>query len=235
MKPSLILVPGLLCDAAVWTHQVAALSALADVRIAEYGPQDSLGAMAEAIIEVAPPLFSIAGHSMGGRVALEVLRRVPERIERLALMDTGYQPLAPGDVGAREAEGRMRLVAKAREDGMRALGIAWIQGMVHPRRLSDSELIGTILEMIARRTPDQYAAQTRAMLSRPDATPLLAGIACPTLVLCGLEDSWSPLERHRRLAALIPRSTLKIIADCGHMSTLEQPEAVSAALRGCLS
>ncbi len=235
MKTSLILVPGLLCDDAVWTHQVGALGDLADIRIAEHGEHDSLGAMAESIIEKAPPSFALAGHSMGGRVALEVLRRAPERIERLALMDTGYQPLAEGEAGARETAGRMSMVAKAREHGMRAMGIAWIQGMVHSRRLSDSRLVGTILDMIERRSPEHYAAQTRALLSRPDATPLLAGIACPTLVLCGLEDSWSPIERHRRLASLIPHSSLAVIPDCGHMSTLEQPEAVSAALRGWLS
>jgi len=235
VSTQLILVPGLLCDATVWQHQVAALSGDAEIRVAENGACESLGAMAEAIIATAPPRFRIAGHSMGGRVALEVLRRVPERIEAIALMDTGYQPLAAAEAGERERAGRLRLVAKARELGMRAMGFAWLQGMVHPRRLSDAMLVAGILDMIERRTPDYYAAQTRALLERPDATALLGSIACPALVLCGYEDGWSPLERHRRLAALIPGATLSIVPDCGHMSTLEQPEAVSAALRTWLA
>lgn len=228
---ALVLVPGLLCDAAIWSHQVSALSGLAEVQIAEPGESDSLGAMAERTLDTAPARFSIAGHSMGGRIALEVVRRAPDRVDRLALMDTGYEALAPGEVGDREMAGRLRLVAAAREHGMRAMGIAWVQGMVHPRRLSDRALIGTILDMIQRRTPDYYAAQTRALLERPDATGLLPTIACPTLVLCGQEDTWSPLDRHRRLAERIPGSRLCVVPDCGHMSPLEQPEAVSAALR----
>ena len=234
MKKSLILVPGLLCDETVWTQQAAALSGFWDVRIADNGDHDSLGAMAESIIASAPPRFALAGHSMGGRVALEVMRRVPDRIDGLALLDTGYQPLDTGEAGQREAEGRHRMVATARKNGMRALGIAWVQGMVHPTRLSDRELVGAILTMIDRRTADYYAAQTRALLSRPDAAPVFAGIACPTVVLCGEQDSWSPLERHRTMAALIPKATLSIIPDCGHMSTMERPDLVTAALRSWL-
>ncbi len=230
-KPSLILVPGLLCDSTVWLAQVAALHDLAEITVAEPPECDSLGAMAEAILKTAPASFALAGHSMGGRVALEILRRAPQRVARLALLDTGYQPLASGEEGAREVLGRERMVTLAREKGMRAMGLTWARAMVHPSRLSDAALMASILDMIDRRTPDFYAAQVRAMLSRPDASAVLPQIHCPTLVLCGREDAWSPLERHRRLAALIPASTLTIIEDCGHMSTLEQPEAVNAALR----
>lgn len=229
-NPSLILIPGILCDSTVWRDQAAALRDIAEVHIAELIDCDSLGLMAEAILKTAPASFALAGHSVGGRVALEILRRAPRRIERLALLDTGYEALAPGAAGEREAAGRRRMVAKAREVGMRAMGLEWLQGMLNPPRLQDTALVTGILDMIERRTPDYYAALTSAMLSRPDATPLLGDIRCPTLVLCGREDSWSPVERHRRLAALIPGSTFTIIEDCGHMSTLEQPGEVSAAL-----
>jgi pimeloyl-ACP methyl ester carboxylesterase len=234
VKTSLILVPGLLCDEAVWTHQSDALSAIADVQIATNGARDSLVTMAEAIIAQAPPRFAIAGHSMGGRVALEVVRRVPERVTALALLDTGYQPLAPGEAGEREVAGRLALVDKARRHGMRAMGWEWLQGMVYPSRLSDAVLVNAILDMIERRTPDLYAAQTRALIGRPDATPVLAKIRCPTLVLCGQEDLWSPPQRHETLCSLIRDSSLTVVPYCGHMSTMEQPAAVTQALRAWL-
>ena len=231
VKTSLLLVPGLLCDATVWADQVAGLKALADIQIAENGPRDSLVAMAEAIIAQAPPRFALAGHSMGGRVALEVVRRVPQRVQALALMDTGYEPVADGEVGQRETEGRMRMVQKAREQGMNALGRAWVQGMVLSSRLSDHALVDPIIQMIERRTPEYYAAQTQALLTRPDATSVLKGIRCPTLVLCGRDDAWSPFDRHRQMADLIPASRLAAIDRCGHMSTMERPAAVTAELR----
>ncbi len=231
MKPSLILIPGLLCDEVVWTHQVDSLADLSDIQVATNGARDSLLAMAEAIIAQAPPRFALAGHSMGGRVALEVIRRVPERVTGLALLDTGYAPLAPGESGEREVAGRLALVEKARRQGMRAMGWEWLQGMVYPSRLADAVLVNAILDMIERKTPDLYAAQTRALIGRPDATPLLPKIRCPTLVLCGREDLWSPPHRHEEIRNLIPRSSLTVIPYCGHMSTMEQPAAVSAALR----
>jgi pimeloyl-ACP methyl ester carboxylesterase len=187
--------------------------------------------MAEAIIAQAPPRFAVAGHSMGGRVALEVVRRVPERVVALALLDTGYQPLASGEPGEREVAGRMALVEKARRRGMRAMGWEWLQGMVYPSRLSDALLVNAILDMIARRTPELYAAQTRALIGRPDAAPMLAKIRCPTLVLCGQDDLWSPPHRHEAICDLIPDSSLTVVPYCGHMSTMEQPAAVSQALR----
>jgi pimeloyl-ACP methyl ester carboxylesterase len=226
-----MLVPGLLCDATVWADQVAGLKAFADIQIAENGPRDSLVAMAEAIIAQAPPRFALAAHSMGGRVALEVMRLAPQRVQALALMDTGFKALADGEGGQREIEGRMRMVQKAREQGMKAMGRAWVQGMVLSSRLTDRALVDPIIEMIERRTPEYYAAQTRALLTRPDATSVLEGIRCPTLVLCGREDAWSPLDRHRKMADLISGSRLAAIDDCGHMSTMERPAAVTAELR----
>lgn len=219
-----------MCDASVWAQQSQALSGLADIHIAQNGPRDSLVAMAETIIAQSPARFALAGHSMGGRVALEVLRRVPERVQALALMDTGYQPLAAGEAGERERAGRLALLAKARQEGMRAMGQEWVRGMVHPDRLRDELLIGRILDMIARHSADLYEAQIHALLKRPDASALLPQIRCPTLVLVGREDSWAPARRHEEMAALIPASTLTIVPDCGHMSPMEQPEAVSQAL-----
>lgn len=231
---TLFLIPGILCDLRVWPSQRAALAELAHIRIAEHGTRDSLQGMAEAILEQAPPRFALAGHSMGGRVALEVFRIAPERIAGMALMDTGHHPLPLGEPGKREAEGRFTLLAKARTQGMRAMANDWVQGMVHPTRLADSALINGILDMIESKTPQIYAAQIHALLNRPDAGLLIPQIKCPTLILCGQEDAWSPVQRHREMAAAIPGSTLVEVPDCGHMSTLECPQAVNEAMRAWL-
>jgi pimeloyl-ACP methyl ester carboxylesterase len=227
----LVLIPGLLCDASVWPHQRAALADIADVRISDHGSLDSLPAMARAIIANAPPRFAIAGHSMGGRIAFEVWRAAPDRVSGIALMDTGHHPLALGAAGEREVAGRFALLETARREGMRAMATQWVQGMVHPKRLTDRALVESILDMFASKTPEIYAAQTRALIDRPDATPVMRTIRCPTLVLCGHEDSWSPVQRHLEMVAAIPGSTFVDIPECGHMCTMERPEAVSAAMR----
>lgn len=231
MKTSLILVPGLLCDETVWSHQIDALADVADTQVAAHGERDSLIAMAEAIIARAPPRFALAGHSMGGRVAFEVIRRVPDRVAALAVLDTGHLPLPAGEAGEREIASRMGLVEKARRNGMRAMGWDWLQGMVYPSRLADAVLVNAVLDMFERKTPEIYAAQTRALIGRPDATSLLGKIRCPTLVLCGREDVWSPPQRHEQICNMIPGSSLTVVPYCGHMSTMERPAEVSAALR----
>jgi pimeloyl-ACP methyl ester carboxylesterase len=227
----LLLLPGLLCDAAVWTRQMARLADIADCQIMGYGNADSMDAMARAVLRQAPVKFALAGHSMGGRVALEVMRLAPQRVTRLALMDTGYQARPSGEAGAREEAERMTLLELARAEGMRVMGERWAKGMVHMDRLADKALMNAILDMIERKSPDIFAPQIKALLERPDATALLPQINCPTLLLCGREDAWSPLARHQQMAALMPRAHLEIIENSGHMSTMEQPEAVAEAMR----
>jgi len=225
-----VLLPGLVCDATVWAHASARLEPHACVSISDYGLLDSLGAMADMVLREAPPRFAVAGHSMGGRVALEVLRRAPERVTALALLDTGVAPLAAGEAGEREAAGRHELLALAREQGMAAMAARWVQGMVWPPRLNDTALVQGIIDMFARRSADMFAAQIRALLARPDADSLLAGIRCPTLVLCGEQDSWAPAARHREMAGKISGAKLVLVPECGHMCTLERPEVVTRAL-----
>jgi pimeloyl-ACP methyl ester carboxylesterase len=226
---TLILIPGLLCDASVWEPQAGVLARHRRVEIADHGTLDSLGAMADAILAKAPPRFAVAGHSMGGRVALEIWRRAPGRVESLALLDTGAAPLAAGEAGEKETAGRWRLAGVARSQGMRAAGEEWLKVMLHPARAADRDLIERILAMFERKSPGIYEAQIRALLSRPDARTLLAGITCPTLVLCGREDAWSTPAQHEEMAAQIAGSRLVIVPESGHMATLEQPGAVAAA------
>ena len=228
--PALILVPGLLCDEAVWAPQLPTLRARTWVAVAEPELRASLANMAEAIIDTAPARFAIAGHSMGGRVALEVIRRVPERVAGLALLSTGCHALLAGAPGTAERSSRMRLLELGRGQGMQAMATEWLQGMLHPARLGDAALVNTIVAMICRRTTAHHAAQIEALLTRPEAGPLLGTIRCPTLVLCGREDNWSAVPQHEEMAALIPGSKLYVVADCGHMCTLERPEALSLQL-----
>jgi pimeloyl-ACP methyl ester carboxylesterase len=234
-RAAVVLLPGLLCDRAVWEPQIAVLSQRYDCLAADYGSAESLAAMAQSVLDSAPATFSLAGHSMGGRVALEVMRRAPRRVSRLALLDTGYQARPEGEAGEAEARKRYRLLDMASSQGMRVMGREWIPGMVHPDRLRDAPLVESILAMIERKTPGIFAAQIRALLSRPSAEAVLRAIDCPTLVLCGRQDSWSPLERHERMAGMIPGATLAVIEASGHMVTLERPEAITSALGSWLA
>lgn len=190
--------------------------------------------MAEQVLASAPASLLLAGHSMGGRVALEILRRAPQRVAKLILLDTGYEPRASGEQGERETEQRQRLVALAYGEGMRSMGREWLRGMLPESRWNDEVLVESMLAMVERKTPQIHAAQIRALLTRPDASAVLPGISCPTLLLCGREDQWSPLARHEQMAARIPGALLAVIEDAGHMITMERPESVSAAMRDFL-
>lgn len=232
---SLIFLPGLVCDARVWRDQMAAFSGSRPLQVAAHGLADDLGRMAEQVLDLAPGRFALVGHSMGGRVALEVLARAPERVTRLALLDTGFERLAAGAAGERERAGRYQLRDVGRREGMLALGRNWSGGMVHPSRLADAALMDEIHAMIARAPLAQFEAQTEALLNRPDRTALLAQIRVPTLVLCGREDAWSPLARHEQMARGIPGATLTAVPDCGHMATMERPAEVTQALTAWLA
>ena len=229
MKPTLILLPGLVCDSAVWAPQIQALASRVDCHVVDYGLRDSLADMARHVLDSAPtPTFALAGHSMGGRVALEVLRLAPERVHHLALLDTGTHALASGVEGAKEKAGRKILLEIASQQGMRAMAAQWARPMIHPTR-HGTALFEAVLDMLERSSAEQFAAQIRALLVRPDAGPVLPTITCPTLVLTGREDLWSPPEQHAQMAAAIAGAQLCIVEQCAHMSTLEQPQAVNAA------
>lgn len=234
-KEALVLLPGFLCDRRVWQQQIDALSDVAQCSVADYGLLDSLPSMAESVLGRMPKEFSVAGHSMGGRVALEVFRQARERVRRIALFNTGAAPRPAGPPGEDEERRRRQLLAMARSAGMRTMALTWIQGMVAPARLADRPLVESIVAMFESKTPDLFEAQMNALLARPDATGLLGQIRCPALFLSGAEDGWSTPEVHRQMAASVPGSRLAVVTACGHMSTMEQPAAVSQAMRDWLS
>jgi pimeloyl-ACP methyl ester carboxylesterase len=229
-RPTLLLLPGLMCDRATWAPQAEAFGSRFDCIVPHYGTLDSLPAMAAQVLSEAPPgPLSVAGHSMGGRIAFEMWAQAPQRIQRLALLDTSYHPLAPGAEGERERNGRYALLDIARRHGLRAMAREWAQGMVHPGRLG-TPVFEAVLDMFERSSVEAFAAQIEALLARRDATALLATIDVPTLLLCGLDDGWSPPSRHEFMQRRIAGSRLEVIDECGHMSTMEQPAAVNAAL-----
>jgi pimeloyl-ACP methyl ester carboxylesterase len=223
--PPIVFLPGLLCDASVFAHQVAALRPHADVAVADVAPHDSLVAMARAALALRDGPIVVVGHSMGARAALEMVRLAPERVVRLALLDTGVHPRREGEEANRQA-----LVDLADREGMAALAERWLPPMVHEGRTADPALMEPLKAMVTRASPDQHRRQIRALLDRPDTRPLLPTIACPTLVMVGRQDRWSPLGQHEEIAALIPDATLVVIEDSGHMAPVEQPEAVTRAL-----
>jgi pimeloyl-ACP methyl ester carboxylesterase len=187
--------------------------------------------MAERVLRLAPPEFSLAGHSMGGRVAFQVVRQAPKRVKRLALFNTGADAKPAGEAGVQEEIKRRALLDVARAQGMRALAMQWLPPMMMAGRTADKPLVDSIVAMLERKTPEIYEAQMLALLGRPDARPVLPTIACPTLLLTGREDTWSPPARHAEMAAAIPNSRLVIVPNSGHMAPMEQPAAVADAMR----
>jgi pimeloyl-ACP methyl ester carboxylesterase len=224
---SLVLLPGFLCDQTVWKQQIASLADVADPVCMEWKPEhDSIVAMAEAVLRWAPPTFALAGHSMGGRVAFQVHRLAPERVTKIAVFNTGSDARSET-----EEPGRRRLLSIARSQGMRAMAVEWLKGMIPAYRQNDRELTEEIIAMFERKSSDLFEIQMLALLGRPNATPLLPQIQCPALVLTGRDDAWSSPARHLDMAQSIPRSELVLVSKCGHMSTMERPEEVTAAMR----
>ena len=231
-KMLLVLLPGLLCDAALFAPQVAALSDVCDAWIPDLTRDDSMQALAKRVLAEAPAeRFSLAGLSMGGYVAQEILRQAPRRVERLALLDTRARPDSADELERRRT--LMRIAEGA--TGFAPVTKRMLPLLVHPARLQDEELVRTIREMADRTGIAGYLRQQGAIMSRADFRPHLKQIACPTLVLCGRQDAITLVGFHEEIAAGIPGARLVIVEDCGHLSTLEQPERVNAALRDWLT
>lgn len=223
---ALALLPGLLCDARLWDHQVRHLADLGDPWVADLASQDSIAAMAESVLAAMPGPFALAGLSMGGYVALEVMRRAPERVTRLCLLDTSARP----DTDA-QAERRRGLVAVAGKGTFKGVTRRLLPFLIHHDRVDDASLSSTVMAMAESVGRDAYGRQQQAILGRVDSRPALAAIACPTLVICGRQDAVTPLDRSEEIAAAIPGARLAVIEDCGHLSALERPQAVTALMR----
>lgn len=226
----LVLVPGLLNTRRLFERQIQDLADLADVTVPAIWHHDTVGAMAAAILATAPPRFALGGFSMGGYVSFEILRQAPERVERLALMDTQATPDTP-EITTR----RRGLMEQCKLGRFKGVQPSLLPGLVHPDHLKDTSITQPILDMAAEVGVEGFLNEQKANMARPDSRPLLVDIHVPTVVIVGREDQSTTLARATEMAADIPNAQLVVIEKCGHMSTLEHPDQVTAALRRWLT
>jgi pimeloyl-ACP methyl ester carboxylesterase len=225
-----LLVPGLNCSPRLYAPQMPELWRLGSVMVANHTRDDTMAAIARRILDQAPPRFALAGLSMGGYIALEILRQAADRVAKLALLDTGGRDDPP------EAQEKRRAnIALAESGRFDEIVDQQFPLYIHPTRANDTALKGTYLAMCRDVGPEAYVRQQKAIMSRADSRPLLPSIRCPTLVLVGAEDVATPPALSDEMAAAIPNARLVKVPDCGHLSTLERPEAVTKAMLEWLS
>jgi pimeloyl-ACP methyl ester carboxylesterase len=220
-----LLVPGLLCSARLYAPQIAALWSYGPVTVADHRREDDIAAVAAQILRAAPPRFALAGLSYGGYIAFEIMRQAADRVVKLALLDTSARPDTPEQTAARHA-----FIAMAEEGRLNEVLDTLYPRFVHKDRRGDKAIRAVVDAMTAETGPEAFVRQEKAIMSRRDSRPLLAGIKCPTLVLVGDGDELTTPELPREIAGGIAKAKLTIVPDCGHLATLERPEAVNAAL-----
>jgi len=226
----MLLLPGLACDAELFGPQMEDLAGVADIRVADLTRHDSMAALAADALAQAPwPRFALGGLSMGGYVAYEILRQAPQRVSALALMDTSARPDSP-----EATDNRRRLMALAERD-FPAVVETLLPKLMSPAHVADPRLAKVVRDMAGRVGADAFVRQERAIIGRADSRPDLAQFTCPTIVLAGADDQLIPREVHAEQAAGIRGAELVIVDDCGHLSSIEQPAKVDAALRRWLA
>lgn len=224
-KPVIYFLPGLLCDQEVWQFQRERLEQSADIRIPDFTGVDSLEKMADQVLSEAPDRFSVVGHSMGGRVGLELIHKAPERIDHLILISVGAHP-----VNDEECEQRSSLVEEAASIGMDKYAESWTELMFSYTDNVNQEIRQCIQDMARRQTLDDFIAHITAGLGRNDQTQYLPKITIPVLLIVGEKDRWSPVSQHEAIREQLPQAKLAIIPEAGHMVILDQAEAVSREL-----
>lgn len=225
------MLPGMMCDKRQWRHQVESLKAECNPIFTMLNGAETISGLAANVLAEAPPYFALAGLSMGGIVALEIWRQAPERVQRLALLDTNFR----ADPMERQLI-RDQQIVRARQGELEIL----LRDELKPNYLanchrSNTALLDEVLDMGMQMGPEVFVAQSHALRNRPDSTSTLRTIDRPTLVLCGDEDLLCPVALHREMAAGIAGAELTVVAQCGHLSTMEQPEQVTQALRTWLA
>jgi pimeloyl-ACP methyl ester carboxylesterase len=229
-RRTLLLIPGLICDEDLYREQAAALGDEVDVVISDVSQGRSMAELARAALEVAPERFALAGLSMGGYVAWEVLRQAPERVTALALMDTSARPEVDEQTSRRQALIELTQAGRFAD----VLDLLW-PSEVSPGRRSDAALRARADAMFLRAGPEVFVRHQLAIIARVDSRPDLANVDVPALVLCGRDDAITPLDGSEEMAAGIPGAELVVLDDCGHLSTWERPDEVTDALRAWLA
>ena len=229
-RTTLVLLPGLLNTRRVFEQQIEALSDTADCIVPELWHHDTIGAMAEATLALAPPTFALVGFSMGGYVAFEILRRAAEKVERLALMDTQAVPDS-----AESTKRRRALLEQTKIGRFHGVQRTLLPQLVHSRRINDATISQPIFDMAQEIGADGFVREQLAIIDRADSRHMLVDIDIPTVVVVGRQDQVTPLPRSEEMAADIANSRLVVLEECGHMSPLEKPAEVTAALRRWLS
>lgn len=222
----LVFLPCLMGDAALWRHQLDTLGDVAEMTVADLTLDDSIGAMAGRVLDAAPPRFALAGLSMGGYVAQEIMRRAPERVLRLALVDTA----ARADMPEQRAR-RLRTIELAGQGHYAQILDEMYPMLVHPDRLTDEALRREVAAMAERVGPAGFIRQQTAIAGRPDGRDDLRRITCPTVLLYGRQDALTPPKVQEEMAANLSNGRLVPVEECGHLSAIERPHAVSAVLR----
>ncbi|BBF72133.1 alpha/beta fold hydrolase [Sphingomonas bisphenolicum] len=225
----LLILPGLLCDSRMFGETLAAFPGSAVID-GFYPGCDRIEAMADHVIAHMSDRCALLGHSMGARVALEVMRKAPDRVERLAMVDTGVHPVKPG-----EREGRYRLRDIGRAQGIGALVAQWLPPMMGFAALRNEALMDALYAMAVAAGLPTFEAQIEALLHRPSVDALLPAIACPTIAMVGRQDQWSPVAQHISIAAAIPGAQLRVVEGAGHMMPAEAPQAFNHLVRQWLS
>jgi pimeloyl-ACP methyl ester carboxylesterase len=230
MNEPLLLLPGMMCDARVFLPQIVALSRDRAVQVGNVSSGGTVELIAEQVLAAAPARFALAGHGLGGVVAMEVARRAPDRVTRIALLDTNAQSEMPNVAAAREAQivkARAGRLADAIRDGVKSGDLA-----PGPR---NAGILKLLMDMALEFGPEVYIRQCRVMQRRPDQQKTLRVLRAPALVVCGLFDQITPLRRHEFMATLIPHARLEAVADAGHFPMLEQPDETTRLVRSWLA
>lgn len=221
----LVLLPGMMCDGRLFGPQIAALGLTRTIHLAPLTNHDTTAGLAAEVLAQAPPRFALAGLSMGGIVAMEVVSQSPERVERLALLDTNPRAELP-----EVREKRAPQMEKVKSGHLRAV----MRDEMKPNYLVDGPSKQAVMDICMAMAmdlgPEVFIRQSKALRDRPDRQCTLCSVSVPTLILCGREDRLCPIERHELMRELIPGSRLEIIDAAAHMPTLEQPEITTAAL-----
>lgn len=226
MNSPFVLIPGLLCTGRLYQHQIPALSKLGAVSVADHTRDESIAAIAERVLKTAPEHFHIVALSMGGYVAFEILRQAQARVGKVALLDTSARPETP-----QATERRLKLIALAQSGRFGEVNETLYPLLVHPSRKDDAALRLEVDRMADEVGSEAFIRQQRALMGRPDARPQLPQIARPVLVMVGDSDRLTPPEHSEEIASGIAGARIEYVKDCGHLSTLERPEAVTNSLR----